>query len=64
MKVKGVYEAHELTREHAYLGEHRNNLEGGYTTGGKIDRKHQGTSKTLDAASAGNVPKKGTNERY
>jgi len=56
MKVKGVYEAHEMTREHAYLGEHRNHLEPGYMPGGKIERKTQGTSKLKDD-SAGNIPK-------
>lgn len=55
MKIKGIYEAHELTREHGYLGEHRSNLEKGHTPGGRIEGG-VGTSKLKDD-SAGNIPR-------
>lgn len=48
MKQKGIYEAHPMTKEHGYLGEHRNNLESGYTSGGSfMGRFRYGTSKVL-----------------
>lgn len=63
MKQKGVYEAHEMTREHGYLGEAKKHLEPGYIHGGKIERKTLGTSSmSNDVASAGNVPKKKSQE--
>ena len=59
MKTKGVYEAHEMTKEHGYLGESKNHLEPGYIHGGQIERKTKGTSSlSNDVASAGNIPKK------
>ena len=63
MKTKGVYEAHEMTKEHNYRGEHKNNLEPGYTSHGQIERHKYGTSKLSNDASAGNVPK-GKDTKY
>lgn len=63
MKIKGVYEAHQMTKEHGYLGEAKNNLEGGYSPTGKIERRTKGTSSlSNDAPSAGNIPDR--DEKY
>lgn len=62
MKVKGVYEAHELTKEHGYLGEAKSHLEPGYIHKGQIERKTLGSSVLSN--DAGVVPKKGTDEKY
>ncbi len=68
MKQKGVYEAHELTKEHGYLGEARKHLENGHIPGGKLQSVEEGTSKLSNGVkykdgSAGNVSK-GKDTKY
>jgi hypothetical protein len=46
-----------------HLGEAKRHIEQGHVPGGKIEKRTQGTSNTLDE-SAGDVEKKGTNEKY
>lgn len=55
MKIKGVYEAHELTKEHGYLGEAKKHLEPGYLSHGGAAGEGHGTSYTLDGPSAGDI---------
>jgi hypothetical protein len=49
MNNKGVYEAHEMTKEHGYLGEARQHLENGYGPKGSAGGEGHGTSYTLEA---------------
>ena len=65
MKVKGETDTiGTLSREHNYLGEFKAQdvLTKGHLNHGKIPKRNQGTSKTLDQ-SAGNIPKD-TDEKY